>query len=1291
MTTYYQPSDAYTVLAANADTNRVIHLEAVYQERDSSYRRPEVTNLALDANGGYLTTGTGYVNGTWQTGTKLTENMDLTQTSGWEGVGTVAATAFDPETDVTLDPDALIEFGDIQSNQEIHLYRYATGLSSVGGLGETSLTPAGMNYFSHEKGYFLLGFDNIKNEGDYIADYAADSIIAIDRKQSQTIYAVWEPMIYLNFENNTDKTINFSLSPTSTSSLVLYVLNQVTGLYDRQEIDPSNLSLAAGEKLHLALPYGEEQELSISGTNELGVGKILTWDTSITDDDSEVTYTSLDGTNTENVLYNQEVYEHSHNGANCSHNLAKGSVDSSGNTRFSFNEKLLFNKKGVTVIFDDEDIGYALVLNDNYNGDGTGGGIQEYDYTRVEPSDSQLLPSTSTRMGYQLLGWAYKPDSSTPVYSTQAGWTILDLYDFFNNNDLVQKETINNGQTLQATLYAVWDINKEASTVYIYKDVPVPGNKNTEFEFLFNLTGRYRATNQGDQNVNINQIFKLAHGDYAVLFSEKYNETATIKTTITVYKADGTVKKDALGQEMVYSVDWTGRAYNGGGFDTTNITVAESEVAYYETSVTRSAQSTNYYFYLGENTDTSTVPLTVSTNEVHWTDTQAGGTLVFTNQRQKYNITLEKVLHSNTAVPGTFPFIASYTVDGVAMILPNSQVTSGTPNETWLADLPAGAELTIIEANNGNYTTKYKVGEGTFTDASVVSDSGNQTGVKTNSITVDANKTVTFDNTLKSYPVKFRLFDQEGTPLSGMFSMSSSTGSLGNQMYADPSMGGVFYQSSAFYVGDYTLNETIIQTGYIGLTDPAAITVTGTGISTDSDMIYIMEDPDVVGGYIITVYNIVPSVDITLTKKLADPLLDQRTFNFTVGYTYVLKDSVTDEEMLTINKSETYPIHANADGISETIKVPGGATVTASEVMTTALSSTYDTTYAVDGGTEQTGSSWSDTIGNQPMIVVFTNTRKTQIVTVSKTLDDAEASGAADFKFTALLQYNNAGVSGYTLNNTESVVTANGTNDTTAGQAEFTLSPTEGTPASIELTVPYGTKLTIAEDTSQTIGGTSKTVAEVYDTTYSLNGETAVSGSSHVFSSVTADQTLAFTNRRKGADLTVTKTVTGDMGDTSSTNTFTFTLMVDGAETGTQYTYTGTNSGTLTLNESGQATFPLAHNQNITIQGLPLNTSITVTEAHGDYTMSVPATKPANMTDYSTTQDSGTTTTNGASFKLSGNATLPVENNLPAVAPTDYHSNTKPFIILLLNGLLLGVSFYFSRHRRKKGKTYKQV
>ena len=175
--------------------------------------------------------------------------------------------------------------------------------------------------------------------------------------------------------------------------------------------------------------------------------------------------------------------------------------------------------------------------------------------------------------------------------------------------------------------------------------------------------------------------------------------------------------------------------------------------------------------------------------------------------------------------------------------------------------------------------------------------------------------------------------------------------------------------------------------------------------------------------------------------------------------------------------------------------------------------------------------------------------------------------------------------------------------------------------------------------------------------------------------------TMTVTNRSK-AKLTLTKQVTGDMGDKSSTNQFEFKLeSVAGEVNGTTYAYTksSTSSGTLTTT-SGKLTttsntFTLAHGESIEIE-LPLNKAVVITETNGNYTT---AWSKENNTAATLTNES----TASVTVTLSGDATVTVTNTLNAVAPTGLTLTILPFLLLLGAGLALG-SVAVCRRKRQE-------
>ena len=147
--------------------------------------------------------------------------------------------------------------------------------------------------------------------------------------------------------------------------------------------------------------------------------------------------------------------------------------------------------------------------------------------------------------------------------------------------------------------------------------------------------------------------------------------------------------------------------------------------------------------------------------------------------------------------------------------------------------------------------------------------------------------------------------------------------------------------------------------------------------------------------------------------------------------------------------------------------------------MTAALSAVYDTTcaYTVHSSPDDvvhaavTGATWSETIGEDDVDVIFTNSRKTVSVTVTKTVDGDTSAGPYDF--TASLKNGTANLNRpWTVN--DNGTAADTTDDFVAdanGDISFRLSHGE----SFVMTVPYGVTMTIEE----TSGGDEATTVQV--------------------------------------------------------------------------------------------------------------------------------------------------------------------------------------------------------------------
>ena len=165
-------------------------------------------------------------------------------------------------------------------------------------------------------------------------------------------------------------------------------------------------------------------------------------------------------------------------------------------------------------------------------------------------------------------------------------------------------------------------------------------------------------------------------------------------------------------------------------------------------------------------------------------------------------------------------------------------------------------------------------------------------------------------------------------------------------------------------------------------------------------------------------------------------------------------------------------------------------------------------------------------------------------------------------------------------------------------------------------------------------------------------------------------------------DLAVTKTVTGNFGDTTEE----FRFKVSGLTSGDSYEYTRFTStdgsswtpaagagatGTLPADSSGEITFMLSHHQKIVIS-IPSGTNVTVSEANGLYTASY-VIGSAGSEDGSST---GTIT-------LEDDKTVAFTNNLDAPSPTGISFRILPFLFMLAAGLFL-LPLLFRRKRKEE-------
>ena len=277
--------------------------------------------------------------------------------------------------------------------------------------------------------------------------------------------------------------------------------------------------------------------------------------------------------------------------------------------------------------------------------------------------------------------------------------------------------------------------------------------------------------------------------------------------------------------------------------------------------------------------------------------------------------------------------------------------------------------------------------------------------------------------------------------------------------------------------------------------------------------------------------------------KVSKVLISDRAADADQEFTYTVTLSDT-----TISK--TYGDMAFENGVA-TFTLKGGEDAVATGLPT---GITYTVTEADADGFELTGTTDdTGTISTTQSTAVFTNTRETGDLTVSKEVL-SERAADADQKFTFTVTLSDKTISG-----TYGDMTFAG------GVATVTLKGGESATASgLPTEIDY-------------------TVTETEATGFELTGKTGDTGSIS-----TTASTAAFTNTRETGDLKVSKTV---VSDAAADKNVAFTFTVELGDDTINGTY-----GNMDFTD-GVATFTLKDGESATATGLPTDITYTVTEA----------------------------------------------------------------------------------------------
>ena len=295
--------------------------------------------------------------------------------------------------------------------------------------------------------------------------------------------------------------------------------------------------------------------------------------------------------------------------------------------------------------------------------------------------------------------------------------------------------------------------------------------------------------------------------------------------------------------------------------------------------------------------------------------------------------------------------------------------------------------------------------------------------------------------------------------------------------------------------------------------------------------------------------------DVKLTKTLQDKLAGDTAVE--IGFTMKLTDSdgtavanfpFTDEIRTDESGEATITLSpTNTAAAEQSFSAPIGATLCITEndasdyrVTVSARTIPAEGEAAVITDDNSTDNVFAFTVADEGADITFSNVRKMAKIELRKEIvGKVSAEEPASFAI-ILKQSNDDPAANYVMYEDAEDETRNITTDEN-GSAEVTLKPSaDVSTASVTLTIPEGTKLTVREtEVKKNVNGTERAI---YDTACSVNGETAEPGLEATIHSVTeSDSSIVFTNTRKTQTITVTNTVAGYSGNVVP---FTYTATV---------------------------------------------------------------------------------------------------------------------------------------------------
>lgn len=205
---------------------------------------------------------------------------------------------------------------------------------------------------------------------------------------------------------------------------------------------------------------------------------------------------------------------------------------------------------------------------------------------------------------------------------------------------------------------------------------------------------------------------------------------------------------------------------------------------------------------------------------------------------------------------------------------------------------------------------------------------------------------------------------------------------------------------------------------------------------------------------------------------------------------------------------------------------------------------------------------------------------------------------------------------------------------------------------------------------------TSECVITAYNVYYAENALTNVSGST-----LTDATKKGYTNSYTTYDLTVAKTVTGNMGDKNFE--FPFTINFTGGQANGKLTV---GEREIVLDENGAGTYSttLKNGESVIITGIPSTVSYTVEETLAEaegYTTTAKVTKDSTETNLTVTRSSDKLTTSSVTMEKNDNS-VNVTNHKEVTTPTGIITTFAPYVLMVAFAAV--VAFFFLRRRQRE-------